>query len=903
MSGVRDPGNIELVGRSHELAELESILREAGENAPVVVVVEGVPGIGKTTLVEHFLAAHPDLPAFSAVCAPWASGHPFGVAEQLLGAAVTSEDPLDVARELVAAVGPPAGDVPFVFVLDDAQWADLASLQALTSAVHLLDRPAMIVLVTNSEPPEGVPADVLDLLDRHRRHRIQVRPLDASDTRRLANTLAHLDLPAPVAHQLVQHTAGNPRHLTQLLQEVDPSAWSQWQPVLPVPRTFAAKVQSQLSACSAPARALVESAAVLAGDPRFADAAALAGIEHPVEALDEIHRAGLLTVGEHRGVTVLTFPSPLTRAAVYRSLGPIRLRDLHDHAAQIVEDEGRRLDHRAAAAPFADPALADELDTYSAQRATVGAWSAVADALIKSSRLTVDRGEREQRLIRAVDALVGASNLPQALAFAPEIESFPESPLRDAVLGYLAILRGRPAEADLLLTQSWTACDPDTDPATAALICQRRVLDSLVRWHGPDLVEWASRAVALVDPGDPSAVESAAIMGLGLAATGQIVEARAAYDTLSAKIALGAQSQRFDMARGWLDLALDDPESARQELESAVPTAFRMGSTRISLWAQAWLARTQFALGDWSGAIATVDRAAHQLEDAALDLVRPLVHWTGAQTHALRGNWPAAHEHLRLAAASSHDYPMMFIPSSLARAQCAEVQADYAAVIRALEPVTRLQPREGIDEPGFWQWPDVYANALVMAGRVDDADTFLTPHEERAAERGHRSAMARLGYARGRVAGARGDIDAARDVFETALTHLDTLPLPYDRARVNFAYGQTLRRAGKRREADAVMQAAREGYFALGATSYVQRCDRELKAGGLNLKRSRFTLEELTPQERAVTELVAGGASNKEAAGELFLSVKTVQYHLTRVYAKLGIRSRSELAAQFRDQE
>lgn len=135
------------------------------------------------------------------------------------------------------------------------------------------------------------------------------------------------------------------------------------------------------------------------------------------------------------------------------------------------------------------------------------------------------------------------------------------------------------------------------------------------------------------------------------------------------------------------------------------------------------------------------------------------------------------------------------------------------------------------------------------------------------------------------------------------MTHLDTLPLPYDRARVNFAYGQTLRRAGKRREADAVMQAAREGYFALGATSYVQRCDRELKAGGLNLKRSRFTLEELTPQERAVTELVAGGASNKEAAGELFLSVKTVQYHLTRVYAKLGIRSRSELAAQFRDQE
>lgn len=903
MSDVSDPGNIEFVGRSRELAELEAALHETAQGVPVVVVVEGVPGIGKTTLVEHFLAAHSDVPAFSAVCAPWASSRPFGVAEQLLGAAVTAQEPLDVAREFVTAAAPRAGDTPFVVVVDDAHWADLASLQSLTSAVQLLDRPAVIVLVTNPDPPDGVPADVLDVLDRHSRHRVRVRPLDASDTRALASSLAHVDLPTPVAHQLVQHTAGNPRHLTQLLQEVDPVLWGRWQAVLPVPHTFAAKVRSLLSEASPQARALVEAAAVLAGDPRFADAAALAGIEHPVDALDELHRAGLLTAGEHRGVTVLTFPSPLTRAAVYHSLGPIRRRDLHDHAARIVEDEGRRLDHRAAAAPFADPALADELDRYSASRATVGAWSAVADALIKSSRLTADRGEREQRLIRAVDALLGTGNLSQAVAFAPEIESFPESPLRDAVLGYLAIQRGRRAEADALLTQSWTACDSETDPATAALICQRRVLDSLARWHGPDLVEWGSRAVALVDSADPSAVESAAIMGLGLAATGRIAEARAHYDTLSAKIALGAQSQRFDMARGWLDLALDDPESARQELESAVPTAFRMGSTRISLWAQAWLARTQFALGDWNGAIATVDRAAHQLEDATLDLLRPLVHWTGAQTHALRGNWPAAHEHLRLAAASSHDYPMMFIPSSLARAQCAEVEADYAAVIRALEPLTRLEPREGVDEPGFWQWPDVYANALVMAGHVDDADAFLTPHEERAAERGHRSAMARLGYARGRIAGARGDIDTARDVFENALTQLDTLPLPYDRARVNFAYGQTLRRAGKRREADAVMQAAREGYSALGAASYVQRCDRELKAGGLNVKRSRFTLEELTPQERAVTELVAGGASNKEAAGELFLSVKTVQYHLTRVYAKLGIRSRSELAAQFRDQD
>lgn len=161
---------------------------------------------------------------------------------------------------------------------------------------------------------------------------------------------------------------------------------------------------------------------------------------------------------------------------------------------------------------------------------------------------------------------------------------------------------------------------------------------------------------------------------------------------------------------------------------------------------------------------------------------------------------------------------------------------------------------------------------------------------------------------RGRIHGARGDIDAARETFEAALENLATLSLPYDRARVNFAYGQTLRRAGRRREADAVMRTARELYATLGATSYVQRCDRELKAGGLKAsgdgtRRSHMDLAALTPQEKAVAALVAAGNTNKDVAGELFLSVKTVQYHLTRVYAKLGIRSRSELAARFREEE
>jgi len=273
------------------------------------------------------------------------------------------------------------------------------------------------------------------------------------------------------------------------------------------------------------------------------------------------------------------------------------------------------------------------------------------------------------------------------------------------------------------------------------------------------------------------------------------------------------------------------------------------------------------------------------------------VHWTGAQIQALRGNWDAAHEHLQKGSASPHDYEVMLLPSAMARAHFAEAQADYDTVLRALEPLVHL--RADIDEPGFWPWHDVYANALVVTNRVAEADAFLRPHERLAAERRHRSTCARLGYVRGRISGALGDIDAAKEHFEGALSQLHGMPLPYERARVNFAYGQTLRRAGKRREADLVLHNARDAFAALGARSYTERCDRELKAGGLHARRGDLT--ELTGQERAVAKLVAEGMSNKQVAVELYVSVKTVQFHLTRVYSKLGISSRGELAARFRD--
>ncbi|MFF8847925.1 AAA family ATPase [Streptomyces sp. NPDC015127] len=910
-----------LIGRAGEIAALARPISAARSGRPELILVEGPAGIGKTALVEHVLAHHAtDAGVLRVAGVSWEPGLPLGIAEQLVhgnGSGATLPDPtapeavLDTSRLLHRQWAARQEREPVIVVVDDAHWADVESLRAIRSALRRMSTGrVLVVLVARDEPyevpgrPTELPASVLavqDFLDGCRDNAVRPEPLTPPDVRALAREATGLALDLHAARHLCRHTRGNPRHAIQLLNELPRETWQDWRPELPAPARYATAVHHRLARCGEAARALVEACSVLGEDASLTDAAALAGLDAPLPAVDEARAAGLLTVTLDPGRPQLTFAHPLARAAVLSGIDLTRRAALHTRAAAITEDRGRQLIHRVAATTTADENLADELDRYAAERASAGEWSQVADTLVRASRLSTGRSTREDRLLRAVDAMVGAGDVPQAAAFAAELESFPASTLRDVVLGYLALMRGRPAEAETFLADAEERCDPRRQPELMAMICQRRVLHALGRWDGPDLVTWARRALELAKADDPSGIESEAVLGLGLAMSGRPDEALAAYEAAAASFPRGAQPQRFQLGRGWVDLAMDRPEAARRRLEAAVPTGYRMGSTRISLWAQGWLARTQFALGAWQEALETVQRAAARLAEVRIEPVRPLVHWTGAQIHALRGDWAAADHHVSEAAADLHHYETMLIPACLARAQVAEARGDYERVVEALSPVVQLTARGSVDEPGFWPWPDVYANALVMTGHLDEADVFLAPHEQRAAHRARRSAQARLGLARGRLTAARGDVDAARKEFDQALAHLDNLPLPYDRARVNFAYGQTLRRAGKRREADTVLKNARDAYATLGARTYIERCDRELQAGGLHINRAAPGMARLTPQEQAVARLVAAGATNQQTALELFISVKTVQYHLTHVYSKLGIRSRSELAATFRD--
>jgi DNA-binding CsgD family transcriptional regulator len=164
--------------------------------------------------------------------------------------------------------------------------------------------------------------------------------------------------------------------------------------------------------------------------------------------------------------------------------------------------------------------------------------------------------------------------------------------------------------------------------------------------------------------------------------------------------------------------------------------------------------------------------------------------------------------------------------------------------------------------------------------------------------------VARLARVRGRLEAARGRLPGAEAAFGRAAGALAGVGAPFQWALLDLVHGQVLRRAGQRRAAAERLSAARERLAGLRARPYVERCEQELAACGLApAKRGVFDPSRLTAQELAVARLVAVGMSNRQVASELFISIKTVQFHLTHIYAKLGVSSRAELAAQFRDNE
>jgi DNA-binding CsgD family transcriptional regulator len=908
------------VGRDAELEILRAKLEHVRAGSPQVVLIEGPAGIGKTALVDRFLKSQEDLHLLRANGEPWEALIPYGVVDQLTRGAGVSRARILAGRERALPLDEPisVGGIilevldelndkrPVVMAIDDAQWADLDSLRALLFVLRrLAAEPVLTVLTVRSEDLGRLPEGLRRLAAGETGTTIEVGALDARQVRALAISLGLRDFPYLSAQRLHAHTRGNPLYVRTLLSEVPPDRWRDWQPVLPAPRAFAALVARRLESCDAPTRRLVEAAAVLGGTTSLATATALAEVDEPMSALEEATLVDLLRYRDVPGDRDVTFPHPLVQAAVYGQIDSLRRARLHARAAELVDDAGAALRHRVMAARTPDPQLAAELEAFGRREANAGAWASAASALVDASRLSPNRTLRESRLLQAVDAMVGAGDLAQAASFAREIMGFPAGAMRDAALGYLAVVRGRASEAENLLHRAWERVDLDTERDVAATIAQRLALHAVGRLNGAEVVRWARRAIELATPGEPVRAEAQAVLGLGLAWQGRLADGLAVHENALAEIEApddSALPPRIRMAHGWLRMADGDVLGARAELMETAPAALGRGTVRIALWAYVWLAIADHAVGSWDESVLNAERAVALLGDSGHAWLRPLVRWAATVVPAARGDWQTAEEHVRLAVAQTSDYELMIMGAALARAHVAAARGDADGVLRGLAPLLEVVSTEAIDEPGFWPWRDLYGDAMVSVGQLDEADAFLGPREALARDRGRTVEMARLARVRGRLESARGHATEAEEIFGHALDLLRQVPLPFERALIELAYGQTLRRHGKRRLAAAHLQAATDGFASLEAKPYLERGERELVACGLApADRRTFDPTRLTAQELAVARLVAEGLSNRQVAAELFVSIKTVQFHLTRIYSKLGVSSRSELAARMHE--
>jgi DNA-binding CsgD family transcriptional regulator/predicted negative regulator of RcsB-dependent stress response len=909
----------EFVGRTVELAVMRRLQAEAAEGRPQTVLVTGPAGIGKTSLIEQFLSEVDDTAILRASGEPWEAFVAFGVVDQLVRAAgvrgglllasrqraLPAEEPVGVGAVLLESLERLERKSAVILLVDDAHWADVDSLRALLFALRrLVTARVLTVLSVRDEDATRFPDGLRRMASGATGRSLHLAALETGEVRMLATALGVPQFHMRTARRLRDHTGGNPLYVRALLSELPVDRWSTWQPQLPAPRAFVTQVLARLSSCSPSARALAEACSVLGVRSSLPMAAALAQLDDAVETLDEAVAVGLLQSTDKIDFWDVAFPHPLIQAAVYEHVSPTNRVRLHRVASELVDDAGAALRHRVAATTPPNDEVAAALDAFARREMRWGAWAGAAAALVEASRMSVDRAEREERLLRAIDAIVSAGDLLQASAFLRDVAKFEPGPLRDAALGYLAILRGRAVEAEALLGAGWARSDPAVDPHLAALLALRWTLHSVGRLQGGAIVEWSRRAVALVPDDDATRLESEAILGLGLGLMGRVPEGLAAYTSVLAPMtgAEGSTAGRVGMAKSWLQLVVDDLDGVPETLADLAPTQLRDGSVRIAVWSYVWLSRAHYLLGAWTDAIAAAERAVSLLEETGHDWLRPLARWVAVEVYASRGEWAAAETHVERAATESGDYELMIVAAALAKADLASVRGDHEQVLDALEPLHTIQPREGIDEPGFWPWQHLYGDALIAAGRLEEAAAFLAPHEKLAQDLNRRSAVARLARVRGRLEGVAGRMEAAEAAFRYGIEQLDGLSLPFERAALDLAYGQMLRRRGHRRAAALRLEAAQERFAALGARPYVERCARELKGSGLApAKRSNADPARLTPQELTVARLAATGMSNRDIASEMAISAKTVQFHVGNVYAKLGVRSRLQLAHRLGD--
>jgi DNA-binding CsgD family transcriptional regulator len=887
------------VGRQSELRILGERLAAAQQGHPQVVYVEGEAGGGKSTLLSRFLGSLADAVVLEVAGDEAETLLAYGIIDQLQPGPLTEPgtDPMAAGARLLDLLDRlQAGGQVVVLIIDDLQWVDRPSSRAVLFALRRLRADKVLAVVSTRAGGLADPGWARFVGGDSRVTRLQLGGLSPAELSELAGALGLGVLSQSGASRLAAHTEGNALYCRALLDEIGIAGLSAaGDRGFPAPRELSAVILTRVAALPAAAQSFLAAAAVLGQHTPIPAIVSVARLADARNEVDAAVAAGLLT--EAASGPELAFTHPLYRSAIYADLSPASRRELHARAAEVVAGRAR-LAHRAAASVGPDEALASELDASARATAAAGDAGAAAWALEQAAALSPDPADREARLLDAALALLNAADTPSAARVLASCQA--PSARRDALTGLLGVFNGSPSAESRLLA-AWQAHDPESEREIGA-----RAATSLTNWMvlsgRPDqALTWADRAVSGTVAGSAVRAMARTAQAYAFAAASRSPEGLAVLGFLpvSGNEVPMPETDALVM-RGMLKVYVDDLPGAIADLGVA---SARLRAGLPSTYpgpCLAHLSDAHFRRGDWDAAVTFAQLAISLAQDTdrPLDLTR--AHARAAQVFAFRGQWPAAQTHVSAARAAAERLPVVMAVASaaVAGASLASARGDLAGVLLATEPV-RATGVPGVGgRPGIFNWRAFEADALTGLGRLAAAAAALRDFEAAIPPAGLASAALAVARCQGNLALASGHPSEAEAAFTRAHALESDVPMPFEHALLNLDDGRRLRAAGNRPAAVAQLEQAHHRFSGLGADPYVEACATELAAMQVTVASgSPAALLGLSRSELAVARLVATGLTNREVASQLFVSVKTVEYHLRNSYIKLDITSRRALAA------
>jgi len=905
-----------LYGRDPERARIGELLDGARESRSGVLVIAGEPGVGKSALLEDARDRAGDMHVLRGAGVESETHLPFAALHQIvrpvldhvealpppqtaalrvaLGLATGgSDNPFLVALAVLSLLADAAESRPLLCLVDDAQWLDDASADALVFVARRLEAEPIVMLFATREgearrfEAPGLPELRLAGLDSGAAEELLAREVGVAASSELRD-------------RLVAETGGNPLALLELSSGLTDAQLSGAETMLsPIPvssrveRAFLARVRRLPEETQT--LLLVAAADDTGGVATVVRAAALVGAD--ADALDDAEDAGLALVSGGR----LELRHPLVRSAVYQSAPLSKRQAAHRALASVLDaeaDADRRAWHRAAAIVEPDASVGVELELAAERARTRSAFAAASLAFERAAGLIGDEEHRARRLTSAAENAWLGGRVERALTLLESARPLVSEPIPradiDRFLGLIEMTRGIPADACRLLLRAATDVAP-IDEERALHLLNLAGLAAAYAGDNEAAVAIAGVARGLSTEGATPFVHMLAqlLIGLGAHAKGDFADAarrlRVARDLaeeLDADVA-GGQSVALLFA-GRAALYLGDDDAAYRTHREAAARARTGGALGIVTQILPRLATAEIWAGRWPSATANaregvqLARQIGQHDLVAQELVLL------ALIAALRG----AEDECRSLAAESRE---------LASARGVGIVAEFAH-----SALAQLELGLGRADNAFRHCREISTTMVVFWSGLDRIETALRAGERETAlawlevfERWAESSDA--GWARAVVLHCRALLsDDERSVERLFLGALDAHAVagrPFEHARTELAYGEFLRRARRRVEAREHLHAALDRFEALGATLWAERARVELRASGQTArKREAGTRDELTPQEVQIARFVAEGLTNREVAAQLFLSPRTIDFHLRNVFRKLGISSRTALA-------